>query len=747
METAVKSTVCFGEFTLDQKRRVLEKDGVSINLNPKALDLLVVLIENKGKVVSKNELLDKVWENQFVEENNLTVHISALRKIFGEKKNDHKFIVTVSGKGYKFVADVAETKGFEANDDGGKVVSNEQNSEIIVETHKFERIVIEEDANFSNDNKIKQINRAKSEFSDRSRKHVVVLTGAFLLSAAVIGGYFLFGKTSGFAPAIPFAKSSIKQLTTNGKVGLAALSPDGKYFAYTTNDAGRKSLWLGYVDGGNRLELRPAAEGHYFNLAFSPDGTRLYFSLKDDKNPNGALYKMPVSGGAAETVLDAVGNFALAPGGGEIAFGKRDEAAETDSIFITDLNTGEQQKIASFPQTASFDFNTISWSADGRRLAAAVAEDDVSNRHNLEIIEISSGKIQPIKIENIREISKTAWLSGDTGLIITAMKGDSWSSVPQFRVFHVALPDGSLRDLTNDRSSYGLSLDLSANSDALLTVEHRQMNNIWLAPSDDLSRARQITFGSFGKYDGLWGLDFMSDGKIIYTNSDTESQFISQMNSDGSDSKPLTAAGAIDSALNVSPDGRFIVFHSSRGGGFDIWRMNADGTNPKQLTFGRKNFMPMVSSDNRWIYYKSREKNKGEIRRISIEGSEPEILNDKETSFFSFSPDGEYFAALYKTDKSRLAIFSAATNEVIKQFDLPKTATLTIGSRWTPDGKSVAFRDWNDGYWIQPTRGGEPKKLEGLPKEKFYNFAWSKDGKQFAFVRGQEIRDVVLFQQ
>ncbi|MEO8073637.1 MAG: hypothetical protein ABI686_10370 [Acidobacteriota bacterium] len=59
--------------------------------------------------------------------------------------------------------------------------------------------------------------------------------------------------------------------------------------------------------------------------------------------------------------------------------------------------------------------------------------------------------------------------------------------------------------------------------------------------------------------------------------------------------------------------------------------------------------------------------------------------------------------------------------------------------------EAVVYRDNAFGYWVQPIDGGEPKRLEGLPKEKFYNFAFSKNGKQFAFVRGQELRDVVLF--
>lgn len=96
----------FAEFEVDAVKRRLVKNGRTLPLNPKAFDLLLVLIENRAQVVSKEQLLDKVWANQFVEENNLTVHISALRKIFGEKKGEHQFIVTIPGRGYKFVADV-----------------------------------------------------------------------------------------------------------------------------------------------------------------------------------------------------------------------------------------------------------------------------------------------------------------------------------------------------------------------------------------------------------------------------------------------------------------------------------------------------------------------------------------------------------------------------------------------------------------------------------------------------------------
>ena len=76
--------------------------GQSVQLQGKAFDLLVVLLENRDRVIAKEELMELVWRDQFVEEANLTVQISALRKALGEKKDEHRFIVTVPGRGALF---------------------------------------------------------------------------------------------------------------------------------------------------------------------------------------------------------------------------------------------------------------------------------------------------------------------------------------------------------------------------------------------------------------------------------------------------------------------------------------------------------------------------------------------------------------------------------------------------------------------------------------------------------------------
>src|SRR5688500_7379494 len=106
MTDAKNDRILFAEFEFDRSRRKLYRDGKQVQLYAKALDLLGFLIENNGQVLTKDEILANVWPEQFVEEANLSVQVSALRKALGETKNETRFLVTVPGVGYKFVADI-----------------------------------------------------------------------------------------------------------------------------------------------------------------------------------------------------------------------------------------------------------------------------------------------------------------------------------------------------------------------------------------------------------------------------------------------------------------------------------------------------------------------------------------------------------------------------------------------------------------------------------------------------------------
>jgi serine/threonine-protein kinase len=96
----------FNNYRIDTSRRVLLQGEQSVPLTPRIFDTLVYLVERPGQVVTKEELLRSIWPNVFVEENNLTQSISALRRILGERKGDNRFIVTVAGHGYRFASPV-----------------------------------------------------------------------------------------------------------------------------------------------------------------------------------------------------------------------------------------------------------------------------------------------------------------------------------------------------------------------------------------------------------------------------------------------------------------------------------------------------------------------------------------------------------------------------------------------------------------------------------------------------------------
>jgi DNA-binding winged helix-turn-helix (wHTH) protein/TolB-like protein/Flp pilus assembly protein TadD len=99
----------FGPFTLDTVRQLLIREQEPVPLTPKTYDTLLVLVESRGRLLSKEELMKVLWPDSFVEESNLTQQISMIRKALGESRGDNRYIVTVSGRGYRFAADVEQS--------------------------------------------------------------------------------------------------------------------------------------------------------------------------------------------------------------------------------------------------------------------------------------------------------------------------------------------------------------------------------------------------------------------------------------------------------------------------------------------------------------------------------------------------------------------------------------------------------------------------------------------------------------
>jgi DNA-binding winged helix-turn-helix (wHTH) protein/TolB-like protein/Flp pilus assembly protein TadD len=157
----------FGPFRLDAARHLLFRNGEVVPLTPKVFDTLRVLIERSGRQVTKDQLMNEVWEGSIVEETNLTTNISHLRKALGEKKNEHQYILTIPGGGYRFVAAV---KAIPA--DG---------TDVIIRERTRESLIIEEETAIT---------------ARHSSSRVRLILAAALVLLVVVVGFFIIRKQS-----------------------------------------------------------------------------------------------------------------------------------------------------------------------------------------------------------------------------------------------------------------------------------------------------------------------------------------------------------------------------------------------------------------------------------------------------------------------------------------------------------------------------------------------------------------------
>jgi Tol biopolymer transport system component/DNA-binding winged helix-turn-helix (wHTH) protein len=730
----------FDEFRLDRLRRQLTRAGEVVPLYSKAFDLLLLMVQSGGRDLTKDALLEKVWPGQLLEESNLSVNMSAVRRALGEKASQPRYIVTVPGVGYRFIGSVRQPQ----NETGGLLIQSQTISQITVEEETIDDDVRPAPAAVGSQRVPRQLSATDSTDRRFFRRPLVLVAVILCPTILAVGAMVAVRRIErARAPVTRFQQIKLRQLTNDGRAINATISPDGKFFVFVQAEKEKSSLRLGQMSGEAPIELRPAAEVVYRGVEFAPDGNSVYYVIEDNSLNKRTLYRLPVLGGLPVKLREDISPyFAVAPDNKRIAFARGDEGAKT-SIVVSNLDGTNEGVVLTLPAKRKLMPHSLSWSPDASELALGATLDESQTAEAIFVLQLSGGGLQPLTEPLWREIVRTAWLKDGSGLVAVAASIDT----QEYRqVWFVAHGDGRARRITNDLNSYDIGLSVTADSNNVLSVEHQQINNIWVAPANDLAKARQITFGALNRGDGGLGLDWTPSGKIVYVSSVAQSRTIWIMDADGANARELTPPGFDETTPGVTGDGRFIVFDSNRSGTREIWRVNIDGSDPKRLTTCGRNYGPNPSPDGKWVVYKSTCEADGGIWRVPIEGGSPTRLTDRGAQWPWVSPDSKWVACEYSVsaDKERLAVIPIDGGPPAKLFEIPPLANFRYGIRWTSDGQAITYRDWGSGIWRQPFAGGAPQRITGLPDEKIYSYGWSRDGKTFAFTRGNEIRDVVL---
>ena len=589
----------------------------------------------------------------------------------------------------------------------------------------------------------------------------IVVGAALLLASLVGGGWWLSKTTSSPTVAGPPREIKFVRLTSGGKVGEEAIvggttiSPDGKYVVFWTYaGVGKSSIWLRQVSTNSLQRILGPFEGEQNGSTFSRNGELLYFVSSDKANPRGALFQIPILGGVPpRRILEWVASpVTFSPDENEVAFVREDPSKGESSLVVANADgTGAPRTIATRKVPEYFSSDGPSWSPDGKLIACAAGTISPSIRGSIVEVPARGGEERVIATAQWARIARVLWLPDGSGLVADGYATPFASGT---QIWHISYPEGNVRKVTNDLNGYGqVSLGLTADGNTIATVQEDYSQPIFSAePNQDPARERQI---SSGKYEGSISLDTTPDGRIVYCDPSPDANDIWIMNGDGSEKKQLTHDQFLKSSARVSPDGRYIVFSSNRSGSINIWRIDIDGSNLKQLTEGGPvDDEPAISPDGKWVIFISARSGTGTLWKTSIDGGEPLQLTNIPTRGASISPDGRVIACLILDEKApsgrSLGLLPFDGGEFIKTRDMPTSAVFRVGLAWTPDGSSITFLDNNTGYTNivnQPIDGGALRPLTNFKSGREYrmfNFAWSRDGKQLIYSRGPFTDDVVL---
>jgi DNA-binding winged helix-turn-helix (wHTH) protein len=313
----------FGNFRLDTKEKILFRDNKPVPLRPKVFATLQVFVEHAGHLLEKDELMQKIWKGQFVEESNLSFNIKVLRRVLDDDAHQPRFIETVPRRGYRFIAEVNRNQapifvGAESSD-------SHTASEAVASPRPIKRAYLS----------------------------IVALT------VLVVGGlaavlWLVQRNHAAAGSSVPILSTPFKSENfLSAGAERAVITPDGKYVAYTTEVGGKTSLWLRQLETSENIQIVPPSDQLYRGLAVSHDGNSLYFARASGEDRNSlSIYRVTTFGGIPVKIIEkSQGWMSLSPDDRQISFVRcKHEDQDFCSLVLADVDGKNERNLLTRPR-------------------------------------------------------------------------------------------------------------------------------------------------------------------------------------------------------------------------------------------------------------------------------------------------------------------------------------------------------------------------------------------------------------
>jgi eukaryotic-like serine/threonine-protein kinase len=531
-----------------------------------------------------------------------------------------------------------------------------------------------------------------------------------------------------------------------------ALSPDGKSVAFTADLGGRRQVWVRLLAGGTPLQVTHDDADHQSPRWSADSSSLIYFSPSQEPDGEGKIWQISALGGTPRPLVSGLGAADLSHDGKHMAYFHSNQGSL--ELAIADADGSNSHKLTVLPN--EYNYSYLRWSPDDRKLGFQRGR---TFDYDVVFVPVEGGNPQAITQDG-NPLEGFAWLPDGSGVVYSSSRGATVLYLRTMNLWSVQTGGQNLRQLTFGETSY-VSPDLDRQGNIVATRRQIQFD-IWRypvdgSPQENVRRGVQITHqtGNLQTPSPSPG-----DRELVYLSDSGGHGNLWVLNLETQQNRQVTFEHDPRVTIGVpvwSPDGKHIAYvkRGNTAWNVDLWLMNPDGSGAHKISDGGG--WACWSPDSRWLYFSPPGQNVFHIEKTLPVGG-PNVLVRKEGQKPAVGADGRLFFVL-----SLPALNGVSDMEILvaSQESGPAQKVASIsGSRlsdWllmqpvlSPDGKWLAVL-LNDGpttdIWAQPTAGGAMRRITDFGSQATFitrRVSWSWDGHSIYAAVGKGEADIVL---